>query len=131
MPFSFPVVLHEFLAQAQTRFDSIVFATKTGLHAFSAIPCPRFGSVALAILIQQDGVAAAVASLGGRALYAEKWVSFVRELAVMVARNVRGEVSVYPVVETVQTDNICHCVLVPANCSQTVQERAAEVWQTL
>lgn len=66
-------------------------------------------------------------SLGGRALYAEKWVPFVRELAVMVVRNVRGDVKSYPVVETLQTDNICHCVLAPASAPLAVQEKAAAV----
>lgn len=52
-------------------------------------------------------------SLGGKYLYAEKWVPFKTELAVMVARSVNGEIKCFPVVETVQKDNICEAVYAP------------------
>jgi phosphoribosylaminoimidazole carboxylase (NCAIR synthetase) len=47
-------------------------------------------------------------------LYAEKWFPFTKELAVMVVRALDGHVRSYPVVETVQKDNICHTVIAPA-----------------
>lgn len=47
-------------------------------------------------------------------LMAEEKVDFSRELAVQVARSPHGQVAVYPVVETVQRDGICHEVLAPA-----------------
>nr|CAE84137.1 phosphoribosylaminoimidazole carboxylase [Hebeloma cylindrosporum] len=55
----------------------------------------------------------AIAALGGRPLYAEKWVPFSNEIAIMVVRTVDGEVQSYPVVETVHKDNVCHLVLAP------------------
>jgi len=55
----------------------------------------------------------AIAALGDRPLYAEKWVPFSKEIAIMVVRTVDGEVQSYPVVETVHKDNICHLVLAP------------------
>ncbi|OBZ71826.1 phosphoribosylaminoimidazole carboxylase [Grifola frondosa] len=55
----------------------------------------------------------AIAALGNRPLYAEKWVPFVKEIAVVVVRSVSGEVSSYPVVETVHKNNICHLVFAP------------------
>nr|VWO96586.1 Phosphoribosylaminoimidazole carboxylase (EC (AIR carboxylase) (AIRC) [Ganoderma boninense] len=55
----------------------------------------------------------AIAALGGRTLYAEKWVPFVKEVAVMVVRSRSGEVVSYPVVETVHKQNICHLVFAP------------------
>lgn len=51
--------------------------------------------------------------LSGRPLYAEKWVSFVKEIAVMVVRTAAGQTYPYPVVETVHKDNICHLVFAP------------------
>ena len=51
--------------------------------------------------------------LGGNSLYAEKWTYFSMELAVMVVRSVSGEIATYPVVHTVQRDNICHLVTCP------------------
>ena len=55
----------------------------------------------------------AIAALGSRPLYAEKWVPFSNEIAIMVVRTVDGEVQSYPVVETVHKDNVCHLVLAP------------------
>jgi phosphoribosylaminoimidazole carboxylase len=56
-------------------------------------------------------------SFNGMEVYAEKWVPFSKELAVMVVRtNNKGARTVnYPVVETVQKDSICHLVACPAN----------------
>ena len=55
----------------------------------------------------------ALSTLGNRPLYAEKWVQFSKEIAVMVVRSADGEVCSYPVVETVHKDNICHLVFAP------------------
>jgi len=67
------------------------------------------------------------ASAGG-GVYAEKWCPFVKELAVMVARSSTGEVRSYPVVETVQENNICHSTLVPIQgVSSLALERAAKI----
>ncbi|KAH7930357.1 Phosphoribosylaminoimidazole carboxylase [Leucogyrophana mollusca] len=54
-----------------------------------------------------------IAVLGDRPLYAEKWVPFIKEIAVMVVRTVTGEVQSYPAVETIHKDNICHLVYAP------------------
>ena len=71
----------------------------------------------------------AVKSLGGfdTGLYAEKWVPFERELAVMVARSKSGEVVAYPVVETVHEDNICDTTFAPAMISNKLAEKAQAV----
>ena len=71
----------------------------------------------------------AVKSLGGfdTGLYAEKWVPFERELAVMVARSKSGEVVAYPVVETVHEDNICDTTFAPAMISNKMAEKAQAV----
>ncbi|KAG1740327.1 hypothetical protein EDB19DRAFT_1709189 [Suillus lakei] len=55
----------------------------------------------------------AISTLGNRPLYAEKWVPFVKEIAVMVVRSTAGEVRSYPAVETIHKDNICHLVFAP------------------
>lgn len=61
---------------------------------------------------------AAMKALGGLPLYAEKWVPFVMELAVMVVRtedddgNLIG-VHSYPVVETVHEDDVCKTTFMP------------------
>ncbi len=47
-------------------------------------------------------------------LMVERWVPFSRELATLVARRPSGQAVVYPVVETIQRDHICHEVFAPA-----------------
>ncbi len=62
-----------------------------------------------------------------RGLLVEAWVPFVRELAVMVARGRANECAVYPVVETVQQNHICHVVRAPAAVATETRERAAQL----
>ncbi|KZT67058.1 Phosphoribosylaminoimidazole carboxylase [Daedalea quercina L-15889] len=80
------------------------------------------------VLRETTQVQEAIAALGGRPLYAEKWVPFVKEIAVMVVRSAAGDVASYPVVETVQRDNICHLVFAPLRSGDaTIAARAREV----
>lgn len=60
-----------------------------------------------------DDIPEAVAALGGKPLYAERFMPFLKEVAVMVVRSVDDEVQSYPVVETVHKDNVCHLVFAP------------------
>ena len=57
-------------------------------------------------------------------LYAEKFVPFVKEIAVVAARSTDGDVKVFPVVETIHKNNICHQVIAPAQISEEIQMRA-------
>ncbi|KAF7333045.1 phosphoribosylaminoimidazole carboxylase [Mycena venus] len=69
----------------------------------------------------------ALATLGNRPLYAEKWVPFTHEIAVMVVRSTSGEVRAYPVVETVHKENICHLVFAPLRTRDATLSRRAQV----
>ena len=75
-----------------------------------------------------EDVPAAWKTLGDAAgLYVEEFCPFERELAVMVTRSRGGETAVYPVVDTVQRDHICHEVVAPADVAPGVREEAARV----
>jgi 5-(carboxyamino)imidazole ribonucleotide synthase len=60
----------------------------------------------------------------GTRLLAERWLPIERELAVLVARRPGGESVVYPVVETVQVNGICHEVLAPAPIERSIAAEA-------
>ena len=60
-------------------------------------------------------------------LYAEQWVGFEQELAVMVVRGLDGHCAVYPCVSTTQRDNICHTVIAPALVSPAVAAAAQQL----
>lgn len=65
--------------------------------------------------------------LGRQGLMVEAFVDYRKELAVMVARRPGGETVLYPVVETVQQNHICHTVTAPAQVPSGVAEKAAEI----
>ncbi|MGB8022224.1 MAG: 5-(carboxyamino)imidazole ribonucleotide synthase [Candidatus Nanopelagicales bacterium] len=56
----------------------------------------------------------------------EQYVPFTRELAAQVARSPSGEVAVYPVVRTVQTNGICTEVVAPCPGLSSEHARAAQ-----
>lgn len=63
----------------------------------------------------------------GAALYAEKFVDFEKELAVMVVRGEDGSVHVYPVTETVHTDHMCDTVVAPAHVDDAIAHEARRI----
>ncbi|KAF7354604.1 phosphoribosylaminoimidazole carboxylase [Mycena sanguinolenta] len=79
------------------------------------------------VLRELSEAPAAIAALGNRPLYAEKWVPFTHEIAVMVVRSTSGEVRAYPVVETVHKENVCHLVFAPLRTRDPTLSRRAQV----
>ncbi len=71
----------------------------------------------------------ALQKFDGKALYAEGLIDFERELAVMIARDMRGNIALYPIVQTVHERNICTEVLVPAPVSANITKKAETVAQ--
>jgi len=57
----------------------------------------------------------------------EQRVDIALEIAVLVARRPGGETVVYPVVETVQRDGICHELVMPARVDAEVAQRAIAI----
>ena len=74
-------------------------------------------------------IGAALGRLGWpeRTLMVEQTVPFVRELAVLVARDQAGRSVAYPVVETVQQNHICHIVRAPAPIEPEVAQSATSL----
>jgi 5-(carboxyamino)imidazole ribonucleotide synthase len=63
----------------------------------------------------------------GRDLYAEQIVDFSKELAVIAVRDTAGRAAIFPTVETVHEDNICHTVTMPADIDPRLDAAAQEV----
>ncbi len=59
-------------------------------------------------------------------LLAEEFIDFKMELAIMVART-KKEIKVYPVVETIQKNHICHTVIAPAQINSKIVKLALEI----
>lgn len=76
------------------------------------------------IVESNEDIENAFETFRGRPLYAEKFIPFQKELAIMIARSTTGELATYPVTETIQERNICVEVIAPAAISQSLQEQA-------
>ena len=63
----------------------------------------------------------------GDGVLVERMVAFECELAAMVARSPSGAERVYPVVETLQRNHVCHEVIAPARVDADTRARAAEM----
>jgi len=73
------------------------------------------------VIKSKDDIENAFTELSKSPLYAERFVPFMKELAVVSARGMDGEIISFPVVETVHKNNICHIVRSPAQVgSETV-----------
>jgi 5-(carboxyamino)imidazole ribonucleotide synthase len=59
-------------------------------------------------------------------LLAEEFINFKKELAITVVRT-EQQIKVYPLVETIQENNICKKVIAPLNIEQHLQKEAEEI----
>ncbi|KXG09851.1 5-(carboxyamino)imidazole ribonucleotide synthase [Anoxybacillus rupiensis] len=54
----------------------------------------------------------------------EGWVSFEKEVSVIVSRNGLGDMKVFPVAENIHLDNILHQTIVPARMAEHIAQKA-------
>lgn len=62
---------------------------------------------------------------------AEAFVPFERELAIMAARSMMGDVALYPVIETQQRQQVCHWAIAPAHIPPATQAQIEAISTTL
>ncbi len=72
-----------------------------------------------------------IASASKETFLVEEFVPFEKELAIIAARSLSGEIVTYPVVETQQQNQVCHSVLAPANISIEVTAQIQEIAHSL
>ena len=63
----------------------------------------------------------------GKSLMVEKFVDFKMEVSVIAARNTKGEIAAYPLVENIHEDNILKITIAPARVSDDVISDAGEI----
>ena len=83
------------------------------------------------ILKDQHALKSIWQQLGHASVMLEEFIPFERELAVIAARSVAGEVVTYPVVETQQENQVCRRVLVPAELDLSVVAEVEAIAHTL
>lgn len=70
-----------------------------------------------AIVSKAGDLEGALETLGGRQLIAEKWIPFDREVSAIAARNVSGDVAVYPLIENQHRAGILNISRAPVDAS--------------
>ena len=63
----------------------------------------------------------------GKNLMVEKFVNFKMEVSVIAARNTKGDIATYPLVENIHQNNILKMTIVPARVSDDVISNAGEI----
>ena len=98
----------------------------------AVVKTPRGGYDGKGVRVVRDAHGADDWLADGAVLLAEELVEFRRELAQSVARRPSGEVSVWPVVESVQRDGVCAEVIAPAPASTgAIADLAADIAVTI
>lgn len=72
-------------------------------------------------------VGAAYDFFGGQGLMLEKFVPFRMEVSVIAARNTRGDIRTFPLVENVHEENILRKTIAPARVSDDIADRAEKI----
>lgn len=80
-------------------------------------------------LRSQKDIKKGLEKLKGRSLYVEKFVPFIKEIAIMVVRSTKGEIKAYPVVQTIHKDSVCDTVIAPAVISKKAKKNVTEIAQ--
>ncbi len=58
---------------------------------------------------------------------AEKFIPFESELAVIAARSESGKIAIYPVVETLQTNQVCRRTVAPARIAPSIRKQVTAI----
>ena len=59
----------------------------------------------------------------GKDIFAEPMISWSKELAIQVARNASGDITIFPVCETIQKNHICETVIAPADVGPNIHKK--------
>jgi 5-(carboxyamino)imidazole ribonucleotide synthase len=79
------------------------------------------------VVTSEADIDEAFEQFAGTPLYAEQYIPFEKELAVMVARGMNEEIALYPIVQTIHERNICIEVLAPAPVSEAIHTKATQI----
>jgi 5-(carboxyamino)imidazole ribonucleotide synthase len=117
-------------ARISSPADLAAFLAEHGGAA--VVKTPRGGYDGKGVRVVRDVAEVEDWFVAGDDLLAEELVEFRRELAQSVARRPSGEISVWPVVESVQRDGVCAEVIAPAPASSgAVADLAADIAVTI
>lgn len=79
------------------------------------------------VIREREAIPEAAELLKNGACVLEKWLSFEKEISVIVSRNPDGQQTHFPVVENIHVDNILHETIAPARVKEEVADLAVEM----
>jgi len=78
-------------------------------------------------IISSNEIEKAYQHFDGKSLMVEKFVNFKMEVSVIAARNTKGDITTYPLVENIHENNILKTTIAPARVSDDVISNAGEI----
>jgi len=78
-------------------------------------------------ITSSDEIEKAYHHFDGKSLMVEKFVNFKMEVSVIAARNTKGDIATYPLVENIHENNILKMTIAPARTSDDVISNAGEI----
>ncbi len=75
----------------------------------------------------QEQITYAYEQFSGRSMMLERVVDFQMEVSVIAARNTKGQIATYPVVENIHEENILKTTIAPARVSKKISEEAEKI----
>ena len=78
-------------------------------------------------IISADEIEKAYQHFDGKSLMVEKFVNFKMEVSVIAARNTKGDITTYPLVENIHENNILKTTIAPARVSDHVMNSASDI----
>jgi len=78
-------------------------------------------------ITSSDEIEKAYQHFDGKSLMVEKFVNFKMEVSVIAARNTKGDITTYPLVENIHENNILKMTIAPARVSDNVISNAGNI----
>jgi len=78
-------------------------------------------------ITSSDEIEKAYQHFDGKSLMVEKFVNFKMEVSVIAARNTKGDIATYPLVENIHENNILKMTIAPARISDDVINNAGDI----
>jgi 5-(carboxyamino)imidazole ribonucleotide synthase len=118
-------------AEVQTKEELALAVEKIGIPCVLKTRRGGYDGKGQHVIRCQEDVEAALSLLEVGPCVLESWISFDKEISVIVARNGFGEMEAFPVAENIHIDNILHQTIAPARIAVDVAKKAVRYAETL
>ena len=128
--FDIPVAPFRIIASAEEAEGAV---EQLGLPAVMKTATGGYDGKGQYVIRHEEDAAKAYEELrkSGADLIIEQFVPFVKEVSVIAARSVSGEIATFPIAENIHRENILHLSIVPARVSEETAKKAETVARTI